>query len=360
MRSFVIALIIILSCSTSLLANERYILSSDNLIQLKNSIHRNGGSVIKELPNAKSVAANVSEQTVNSLKREFGDSLFFEKDIVYSINRQPGGGSPAQPAQTVPWGIDRIGALSAHLSSRGMGVTVCVVDTGVDLDHPDLEQNIVGGLNTINPRRTADDDNGHGTHVSGIIAAVDNAIGVIGVAPNAKIFAAKGLSKSGTGFASDLAEGIYECINRGTQVVNMSWGSSAPSTTIYNALVSAYNAGLILVAAAGNEASSVGYPAAFPQVLAISAVDSNMQLAYFSNYGPEIDYAGPGVNINSTYKGGTYRVFNGTSMSSPHVAGVAALWISSGSLGLVGEDIGLHPWYQGNGLIDAYGTVNNF
>lgn len=359
MRSLTITLLTLLICSTSF-ANERYILSYERLDQLKNSIHRNGGSVVKDLPNSKSVAANVSEQTLNALEREFGDSLFYEKDIVYSTTRQPGGGASAQPAQSVPWGINRIGALSAHLSSRGSGVTVCVVDTGVDLDHPDLQQNIVGSINTINSRNSADDDNGHGTHVSGTIAAIDNAIGVVGVAPDAKIFAAKGLNKRGMGFASDLAEGIYECIYRGTQVINMSWGSSSPSTTIYNALVSAYNAGLVLVASAGNEASSVGYPAAFPQVLAVSAVDSSMQLASFSNYGPEIDYAGPGVNINSTYRGGTYKILNGTSMSSPHVAGVAALWISSGSLGLVGEDIGLQPWFQGNGLIDAFGTVNNF
>lgn len=359
MRSFSIALLLLLICSTSF-ANERYILSTEKLDQLKNSIHRNGGAVIKDLTNSKSVAANVSERTLTSLEREFGDSLFYEKDVVYSINRQPGGGPVAQPAQTLPWGIARIGSISAHLFSRGSGVTVCVVDTGVDLDHPDLKQNIVGGVNTINTRSSADDDNGHGTHVSGIIAAIDNAIGVIGVAPDAKIFAAKALNRQGTGWASDLAEGIYECINRGTRVVNMSWGSSSPSTTIYNAIVSAYNAGLVLVGAAGNEAASVIYPAAFSEVLAVSAIDSNMQLASFSNYGPEIDFTAPGVNINSTFKGDTYRILNGTSMASPHVAGVAALWISSGSLGLVGEDIGLSLWFQGAGLIDAYGTVNNF
>ena len=269
MRSFAVTILTLLMCSTSF-ANERYIFSYENLNQLKNSIHRNGGAVIKDLRNSGSVAANVSERTLNLLEREFGNALFFEKDVVYSTNGRPGSGTLAQPAQSVPWGINRIGALTAHISSRGAGVKVCVVDTGVDLDHPDLQQNIIGGINTINPRKSADDDNGHGTHVSGTIAALDNAIGVVGVAPEAKIFAVKGLDRQGSGWSSDLAEGIYECIYKGTQVVNMSWGSSSPSTTIYNALVAAHNAGLVLVASAGNESSSVGYPAAFAEVLAVS------------------------------------------------------------------------------------------
>ena len=195
---------------------------------------------------------------------------------------------------------------------------------------------------------------------SGIIAALDNAIGVVGVAPDAKIFAIKGLNSQGSGWSSDLAEGIYACINNNTRVINMSWGSATPSQIIYDALLDAYNAGLVLVAAAGNESSGVIYPAAHPEVLAVSAIDSNMQLAWFSNYGPEIDYAAPGVSINSTYLNGGYRILNGTSMASPHVAGVVALWLSSGSLGLVGEDINLQPYFQGNGLIDADATVNNF
>ena len=344
--------------SSQAFALERYIVTGDDLYGIQLAIQQHGGNVVKGLSFKSAVVANINERVQKALQRKYGEGISFERDVVFSINARKA--PPSQPKQTIPWGVDRIGSPQAFLQSRGLGVTVCVVDTGVDLDHPDLQANIVGGINTINSRRTANDDNGHGTHVAGIIAALDNTIGVVGVAPDAKIFAIKGLNSQGSGWSSDLAEGIYACINNNTRVINMSWGSATPSQIIYDALLDAYNAGLVLVAAAGNESSGVIYPAAHPEVLAVSAIDSNMQLAWFSNYGPEIDYAAPGVSINSTYLNGGYRILNGTSMASPHVAGVVALWLSSGSLGLVGEDINLQPYFQGNGLIDADATVNNF
>jgi subtilisin family serine protease len=166
---------------------------------------------------------------------------------------------------------------------------VCISDTGID-SHSDL--NVVASFNTINPSKSGKDDNGHGTHVAGTVAALDNSIGVVGVAPEALLIAAKGLSRSGSGFSSDLAETIDGCVARGAKVINMSWGSSSASAAIHDAILRAHQNGVLLIAAAGNESGPVIYPAAFPEVVAVSAVDFNEALASFSNGFHSLDLCG--------------------------------------------------------------------
>jgi subtilisin family serine protease len=234
-----------------------------------------------------------------------------------------------QPSQIITWNIGRVGATSSWAISTGDPVKVGVIDTGIDLKHPDLKANIKGGYNAINPLKSYTDDHGHGTHVAGIIAALNNSIGVVGVGPNIDLYAIKVLNAKGSGYLSDVIEGLDWAVDNGIKVVNMSLGTSQDVPSFREAIVRAYNAGVVIVAAAGNTGGELVYPAAYPEVIAVSATDQNNQIASFSSRGPEVDLAAPGVNIYSTYKGQSYATLSGTSMAAPHVTGAAALIIDT-------------------------------
>lgn len=239
-----------------------------------------------------------------------------------------GGEDPApEPSQVLPWGVDRIDAeLSAN---SGSGVTVCVVDTGIDKDHPDL--NVAGGKNFVKKGKSVDpnkwdDDEGHGTHVAGTIAALDNSIGVVGVAPQASLLAAKVLDRRGSGYLSDVMAGIEYCVNSGAEVISMSLGTSSNVQAMHDTVNAAYASGALLIAAAGNDyGAPVLFPAAYNSVVAVAATDEDDNLAVFNSLGPEIELVAPGVSILSTTKGGGYGLSSGTSMATPHVSGAAAL-----------------------------------
>ena len=257
--------------------------------------------------------------------------LRVEDDILVSALGKPSnlGKTPApQPVQSLPWGVDRVDAeLVWPGGNTADPVKVAVVDTGISKDHPDLQ--VQGGYNAINPTKSWNDDNGHGSHVAGIVAAFNNSIGVVGVGPAVDLLAIKVLSRSGSGFLSDVIEGIQWAMNNGAQVINLSLGSSSGSQAMHDAVAAAHNAGVVVVAAAGNSGGAVIYPAAYPEVIAVSATDSNNFLASFSSFGPEVDLAAPGVGILSTYKGTGYATFSGTSMAAPHVTGAAALVLNT-------------------------------
>jgi hypothetical protein len=239
------------------------------------------------------------------------------------------------------WGIHKIDAGSAWDTSTGSGIVVAVVDTGIDDTHPDIAANVSTKLdwNYITNAPGAIDDNGHGTHVSGTIAAVgNNGIGVIGVAWNAKIMAVKGLNSDGEGADSTLALCLEYAANNGADVINNSWGGGY-SQTIADAINYAYDMGMVVVAAAGNDSSDVGsfYPANLWDVITVAATDPYDNQAYFSNFGQKIDVAAPGVDILSLQASGTalgtvvtpgYMRLSGTSMAAPHVSGLAALILS--------------------------------
>jgi subtilisin family serine protease len=259
-----------------------------------------------------------------------GKVLRIDPDVeVYALENVRIKGAKPQPSQTLTWNIDRVDAEISWGISTGDPVKVGVIDTGIDLKHPDLQANIKGGYNAINPLKSPNDDNGHGTHVAGIIAALNNTIGVIGVGPNIDLYAIKVLNANGSGYLSDVIEGLDWAVANGMQVVNMSLGTSQDVQSFHDAIVSAYNAGVTIVAAAGNSGGTVSYPAAYPEVIAVSATDQNNQIASFSSRGPEVDLAAPGVNIYSTYKGQSYATLSGTSMAAPHVTGAAALIIDT-------------------------------
>ena len=235
---------------------------------------------------------------------------------------------PSKLPEKLPWGIQRIYADLVWEVTTGSMIKVAILDTGIDLDHPDLWRNIKGEINTLRPRKSADDDNGHGTHLAGTIAAIDNDFGVIGVGPEISLYAVKVLNRKGKGWLSDLIDALDWCIDNKIQVVNMSFGSLEGNQSFHDAIIRAYQAGITMVASAGNNGEDSGlieYPAIYPETIAVSAVDEYDNFASFSSYGSEIDLTAPGVNILSTYKNGFYETMYGTSMSAAHVTGTVAL-----------------------------------
>ncbi len=290
--------------------------------------------------------------------------------------------------QSLPWGVNRIDAdlvWNDPKGTRGAGVNVAVLDTGIDTNHPDLAANLADKYSCVNAiTSNVEDLNGHGTHCSGIIAAVNNTVGVVGVGPEIDLYMVQ-ISRKSTISETDIIEGINWCIathrdidpDNDIQVMSMSFGGGYSSGEA-DALETAYNEGIVLVAAAGNESGAVIYPAALPNVIAVSATDSSDRFATFSNFGTAIDLAAPGVSIYSTYLNDGYATMSGTSMACPHVAGAAAMVIASGindnnrngrinddveaRLKETAEDIHLSVLQQGAGLVDVekavLGTVN--
>jgi subtilisin len=266
-------------------------------------------------------------------------------------------------AQTLPTGINRIdGELSSTQSGNGGGevnVDIAVIDTGIDLDHLDL--NASNGTNCVTPGTPADDNNGHGTHVAGTAAARDNDIGVVGVAPGARVWAVKVLNAAGSGTTSQIVCGIdwvtanASPAGAGIEVANMSLGGqslfgsfsgcNSSFDPMHAAICRSVNAGVTYAVAAGNSAANANnfVPATYAEVITVSALadfngqpgggaaatcraDQDDTFADFSNYGSDVDLIAPGVCILSTYLGGGYNTLSGTSMASPHVAGAAALY----------------------------------
>ncbi|MFH1774557.1 MAG: S8 family serine peptidase [Methanobacteriota archaeon] len=225
------------------------------------------------------------------------------------------------------WNLKSINAEAAWSRATGEGVVVAVVDTGVNYAHPELDGNYAGGYDWVNGDADAMDDNGHGTHVAGIIAAEMNGEGVVGVAPKAKILAEKVLDSSGVGYDYDVASAIVHAADAGAAVITLSLGG-AYSKVLEDACEYAYGKGALLVAAAGNSRESVLYPAALSSVVAVSSVDYDNKLSSFSSFGREVELAAPGggrASILSTSLGSGYETKVGTSMAAAHVSGAAAL-----------------------------------
>ena len=276
------------------------------------------------------------------------------------------------------WGVKHIGAGPVHAGGNlGAGVKVAIIDSGIDCTHPDLDGNCMGGIDFVNDDNDPSDDLGHGTHVAGTVAAENDGAGVVGVAPQALLYGVKVLDSGGSGNWSDIIAALEWAVDNGIQVTNNSYGASGyPGTIVEEAFASAYAQGVLHIASAGNsgncsgDGDSVGYPGAFASVVAVAATNSSDARACFSSTGPMVEISAPGVNILSASMGGGYHGLNGTSMASPHVAGVAALVIASGvtsnvdvrarlvdtanDLGALGHD----PLY-GFGLVDAAEAASN-
>ena len=233
------------------------------------------------------------------------------------------------------WALPKINALAAWAISSGSDVTIAVLDSGVDVEHPDLAARIVRGYDFVNDDDNADDDNGHGTHVAGIAAAIsNNGIGIAGLAWNANIMPLKILNRSGIGTVSNLVRAICWAVTERADIINMSLSSPFISHTAYTAVDYAISQGIVLFAAAGNHSqrgNPILYPAAYKRVIAVAATDHDDLQAKFSNTGTYVDIAAPGVDILSTDTRAGQSIWaykSGTSMSSAYAAGLAALILS--------------------------------
>lgn len=332
----------------------------------KSEIRKAGGQVKKELGRHRMVAATLSRAAMNKLKRNPN-----VESIEIDVMRKP-------MAQSAPYGYTMVQAnqfAQADTTAR----KVCVIDTGYNLGHPDLpdtNNGVTGEANNGSVGNWYNDGNGHGTHVAGTIAAYDNNEGVIGVYPGVNLHIVKIFNDSGNWtYASDLIEGISQCQDAGANVVNMSLGGGSASTIERNAMQSFEDAGMLLVAAAGNDGNSgKSYPASYDAVMSVAAVDANENRASYSQYNDQVEIAAPGSGVQSTYPTNRYASLSGTSMATPHVAGGAALiWsyfpqcsntqirgaltASAKDKGSAGKDI-----YYGHGLMqlaDTYSYLNN-
>lgn len=250
--------------------------------------------------------------------------------ILFEDAAWPETGLATNAGETIPWGLDRIGARGAwRRGYSGQGITVAVMDTGVG-PHVDLAVPLRGA--TFVPGSISyNDDHGHGTHVAGTIAARGgNGIGVAGVAPMARLLAVKVLARDGYSRGDSVALGVTWAANNGARIINMSLGSNLISSSMRRAVIYARSRNVLICAAAGNDyGGPVSYPAAFDDTcLAVAATDQANRRAAFSNRGPQLDIAAPGVMIRSTYLANGYRELNGTSMATPHVAGACAILLS--------------------------------
>jgi len=280
--------------------------------------------------------------------------------------------TPNDPEWSAQWGPKKINCEEAWDAEQGKSsVRIAIVDTGIDYNHVDLSPNYVtGGYDHINSDNDPMDDQGHGTHCAGIAAArINNGKGIAGVAGKCSLISEKVLDSTGYGTSTTVANGINHAVGQGADVISMSLSADSPSSTIENACNNAYNAGVLLVAASGNDGSSVDWPAAFSNVIAVGATDQSNDRCSFSNFGSELELVAPGKDIWSTELDGEYCYKSGTSMATPHVAGVAALVFSKNpgisnsdvrqtlrdtaiDLGATGKDD-----YYGYGLVDAEDAV---
>ena len=234
----------------------------------------------------------------------------------------------SDPYVSYEWGLDKINAQKVwDINSNDAPPAVAIVDTGVNVEHADLKSNVVSGYNVIDGTTDVADDCGHGTHIAGIAAAVtNNGTGIAGVSGNSKIVPVKVLDKDGNGYSSDIALGIKWAADQNVKIINLSLGGSSYDNYLKEAVEYATKKGCIVVAAAGNKGSyRPTYPAAFEDVIAVTAVDNDDQLCNFSNFGRYVDIAAPGLDIYSTSKDGGYEYRSGTSMACAFVSGTIAL-----------------------------------
>lgn len=232
-------------------------------------------------------------------------------------------------AQEPGWQIKKFNVPKYWEFSMGEGVTVGVIDTGCDIYHSDLKNNLVDGYNFVGSGDPID-DNGHGTHVSGIIAAANNTNGIVGIAPKTKIMPLKTMDANGSGNNNHVAEAIRYAADHGCDLITMSLGSVNPSSEIHNAILYANTKNVIIFCAAGNsgEKSPIMFPARYNETISIGSINENLQRSSFSCSGYELDFLCPGQNIFSCVPDNSYAIMSGTSMSAPFAVGCAALLLS--------------------------------
>lgn len=291
--------------------------------------------------------ADLNEEQVTRLKAH---GYKVQDNKVVTLSYQMSAAAPSS------WALEAMRVPEAHQleNGKGEGITVCVVDSGVDANHPVFAGKKIEGESVLGgDGRDFSDKLGHGTAMAGLIAGESSDYS--GVAPHASLYAVKALEDTGTGTDASIAQGILACIGK-SQVINLSLGSTSQLPATEAAVLKALEQKIIVIGAAGNQ-SFVAFPARVPGVIAVGAVDSSLQIAPFSAKGPALGVVAPGVDIRVAWSEGTYMNLSGTSMSAALVSGVAAIQKSRNREFLQAKNLGLPLTEQGRGLVDALATA---
>jgi subtilisin len=333
-------------------------------------INAHGGKINRSFTLVPAVAATIPQKALDALSKNPNITTIEPDGLFYAINTELNN----------TWGVKHIGSGEVHdIGNLGAGVKVAVIDSGIDYSHSDLGGClgtgclVLGGYDFVNNDGDPMDDNGHGTHVAGTISALRNDVGVVGVAPEATLYGYKVLNASGSGSYSYVIAALEKALEDGVQITNNSYGSSGdPGSIVKAAFDNSAAAGILHIAAAGNngntagKSDSVNYPARWDSVMAVAATNTSDNRTSWSSTGPAVEISAPGASINSTILNGNYGTMSGTSMASPHVAGVAALVMATGTtnasdvrqiLNSTALDLG-NPNHYGSGLINAPAAVS--
>lgn len=286
--------------------------------------------------------------------------------------------------QKLGWGIQTFKLPEAWKHTQGEGVVIAVLDTGCDLNHDDLKDNLLPGYNFVEPGELPIDGGEHGTHVTGILVAANNDKGIVGVAPKAKVRPVRVLDDEGNGNIEDVTNGILWAIDQKVDLISMSLGSPKPLASLRRAIKKASRCGIPTFVSAGNMGRSehLLYPANYPETISVGAIDKNMKRADFNNTGKYLDFLAPGVDILSTVPKNWYAILSGSSMAQPFVCGLAALLLSykrknnlnfplntfkdyenlfcQHTINVVGESYAGDKFYQGYGIITLDKLLERF
>lgn len=286
--------------------------------------------------------------------------------------------------QQMGWSLAAFNVPDVWNITQGEGSKIAVLDSGCDLDHPDLIDNLLPGINFINLSKSPQDDNNHGSHSTGIIVAENNDIGMIGVAPKAKVIPVKVLDDKGSGDMENVVKGIRWAVDNGADIISMSLGCPRPIQNVRKAIQYAESKGIPVFCAAGNagKTNELFYPANYKETISVGSIDSNLMRSNFSNTGENLDFMAPGGKIFSTIPDNWYGYMSGTSMACPFVVGIAALCLSYqrkkypnkplfGYQGYVdilkkhvvstmGVDVNNKHFYEGYGIIDVKALKEEF
>lgn len=231
-------------------------------------------------------------------------------------------------SEVVDWGILKNNVPNTWSKTQGEDIKICILDSAGETDHIDLVENYIGGVN-LTRSASAADFIGHSTHVAGSIAASQNGIGVVGVAPKAKFYLVKVLNNEGFGTAKSIEDGFKFCIDTKPDIVSASLGAPNEIGNCHEYIKTLYGMNIPVICAVGNTGrEGINYPAAYPETIAVGAYGEDGELARFSTFGDEVDFVGPGVGIYSTWKDGGYAKLSGSSMACPFITGIVALLLS--------------------------------